>query len=331
MTRLRLSLACGDYDRTRPLVDGRVRPEGVDLTVLTLEPEEMFWRMLRHHEFDVSELSLSSYVVLASSAESPFVALPVFPSRMFRHGAVYVNRHAGIRQPSDLAGKKVGMGEYQLTANVWVRGILSEHYGVAIDSVSYVVGGLNQPGREEKLPLRLPPGIDLQPCPPGKALSEMLCSGELDAIYSPRPPDCWLAGHPAVDRLFSDVRSVEQSFYRKTSIFPIMHLVVIRNDVYRADKWLATSLTKAFDQALEISNQQLQRRWAALAVSLPWAFEELRETQALMGEQFWTYGLKGNYEVLETFCRYSFEQGLSATLMKPEQLFAPEALEVAVI
>ncbi len=329
MSRLPITLACGPYDRTRALATGRVEVEGVDLRYVTLEPEEAFFRMARHGEFEVSELSLSTYLITLAR-HAPFVAVPVFPSRMFRHSGIYVHVGSGIGQPADLRGARVGVAEYQLTANVWLRGILEEHHGVPVTSVRYRTGGLNQPGRVEKTAVDLPGGLDLEPIAPGTTLSELLATGAIDALYSPRAPDSYLARDPRVRRLFTDPRAEEIAYYRRSGIFPIMHVVVIRRDVYEANRWLARSLTKAFVAAKELALTEL-RRTAALSVTLPWLLAELQATTELLGDDFWPYGLARNEQVLTVFARYCHAQGLVDRRLRPDELFAPESLDEVLI
>jgi 4,5-dihydroxyphthalate decarboxylase len=326
MARLPITLACGGYDRTRALADGRVGVEGVDLTMLTLSPEETFFRMVRFEEFDVAELSLSTFV-LTIQQDAPFVAIPVFPSRAFRHNGIYVHSGAGIESPGQLVGRRVGVAEYQLTANVWIRGILADFHNVPVNSVRYVVGGLHQPGREEKVAIPgLPEGVEIIPSPAGRTLSEMLVSGEIDALYTPRVPRPFLDHDPHVRRLFPDVREVEENYYRLTQIFPIMHVVVIRREVYQRNRWLASSLAKAFAQSRDLAFQGLGET-AALPFVLPWVYDEIGRVQALMGEDYWSYGLNdANVLALRTFLRYSREQGLAAGEIEPRDLFAPETL-----
>jgi 4,5-dihydroxyphthalate decarboxylase len=323
-TPRRLALACNDYDRTRALRDGRVVPDGVELTYLPLVVEETFFRMMRHREFDVAELSLSSYVLSLDDADPPFVAIPVFPSRSFRHSSVYSTRDGAIREPADLAGGRVGLAEYQLTANVWIRGILAEHHGLPFDSVTYVTGGLEDPRRIEKRALDLPDKIRVERAPQGRCLAQMLDAGELDAIYSPRAPSTF--GQGRVVRLFDDVRSVERAYFEATRLFPIMHTIVLRRDLYEDARWLAQSLYKAFDAALGEVRAALHDT-TALRYSLPWLVAHAEETEALMGPNPWAYGLGGNVENLAAFLRYSHEQGLARKLRAPEELFAPETLE----
>jgi 4,5-dihydroxyphthalate decarboxylase len=324
MRRRRLALACWDYDRTRGLWDGRIAPEGIDLTYLALSPEETFFRMMRYREFDAAELSLSSYVLSLEADPPPFVAIPVFPSRAFRHSGIYVNAERGIREPGDLAGGRVGVAEYQLTANVWIRGILAERHGVPIDAVTYVTGGLEQPGRIEKYAVDLPERIRVERAPEGRTLSELLDAGEIDAIYSPRAPSTF--GNGRVVRLFADWPEAEKGYFRDTGIFPIMHVLAIRRELYEESPWIARSLYKAFDAALAEVRPQLHEV-AALKYALPWIAAHAEETEALMGPNPWAYGLEPNRDVLATFLRYSAEQGLARRPREPESLFVPESLE----
>lgn len=326
MSKLCLSLACWDYDRTRGLLDGRIPVDGIDLTYLNLPVEETFFRMLRYHEFDVAEMSLSSYVMSRFADPPPFIAIPVFPSRFFRHSCVYINRNSGIREPKDLVGKRVGTPEFQLTAGVWIRGILNDEYQVPVTSVTYFNGGEEQPGRHEKLKLDLPPAIQLQSIPEDKTLSAMLDSGDIDALYTARMPSTFLRGSGSVKRLFEDYPAVERDYFHRTKIFPIMHVVVIHSDVYEKHPWVAQSLYKAFVLAQREVYQELYQT-AALKFMLPWLTRHVEETRALMGEDFWPYGVERNVHVLETFLRYSYEQGLSERQLSPHELFAKETLE----
>ncbi len=326
MSNLKLSLGCWDYDRTRALMDGSVSPDGIDLTYLNMPVEETFFRMLRYREFDLAEMSLSSYTVSMQRAERPFVAIPVFPSRFFRHSCIYVHAGAGIRDPKDLIGKRVGVPEYQMTAPVWIRGILAEHYDVPVDSVTYMTGGEEEPNRDEKLKLDLPPNIKVHPIGPGQTLSQMLHSGEIDALHTARMPSSFLKGDGQVLRLFDNYVDVERSYYRATRHFPIMHTVAIRREVYEANRWIAQSLMKAFVEAQRRTYASL-RETAALKGMLPWFNAHVEDAIREMGDDYWPYGLKPNYATLETFLRYHHEQGLSGRRLKPEELFAPETLE----
>lgn len=326
MAKLNLTLGCWNYDRTSALLDGRVRPDGIDLNYLNLPVEETFFRMLRHQEFEVAEMSLSSYVMSLFRPEPPFVAIPVFPSRVFRHSCIFVHAGSGIREPQDLAGRRVGTPEYQMTAGVWIRGILADEYGVPADGVIYYTGGEEEPGRPEKQPLNLPERIRVRRIDATQTLSAMLADGEIDALYTARTPSTFRTRPDQVVRLFPQPLEVERDYFRRTRIFPIMHTVVIRRDVYEQHRWVAQSLTKAFRAAHQATYADLAET-AALKTMLPWLTVHVEETRREMGEDFWPYGLEANRHTLETFLRYSNEQGLSPERLAPEQLFAPESLE----
>ncbi|OPF83864.1 4,5-dihydroxyphthalate decarboxylase [Streptomyces antioxidans] len=327
--RLHLSFACGDYDRVRALQDGRVRPEGIDLTFLPLGVEETFYRQLRHREFDISELSLSSYAMTLDQDDPPFVALPVFPSRFFRHQSIYVNARSGIEQPADLVGKRVGTPEYQMTAGVWQRGILAEEYGVPVESVHYFTGGIEQPGRPEKLPLDLPATVKITAIGPGQTLSQMLADGELDAIYSASQPSC-MGRDPHIRHLFEDFPAVERDYYARTGIFPIMHVVAVRGTLVERHPWIARSLTKAFEESLRIAYDDLRYR-SALKVMLPWLQQHVTATAEALGEGWWDYGLEKNRTTLETFARYQHEQHLVSRRRTAEELVAASASDTFVL
>jgi ABC-type nitrate/sulfonate/bicarbonate transport system substrate-binding protein len=330
VARLNLTFACGDYDRTRALEEGVIRPDGIDLTYLRLPVEETFFRMLRHREFEVAEMSLSSYVVSLREDPAPFVALPVYTSRMFRHGSLYCHADAGIDSPRDLRGKVVGTPEYQLTACVWMRGILGDRHDVPFDSVSYVTGGQESTGRVEKAAVDLPDSVRLRRAPADRTLAAMLADGEIDALCTPRVPSPFAAGDPRVRRVFPDVVAAEKEYYAATGIFPIMHVVVVRRDVYERRPWVAQSLYKALLAAKDAAYRTLYDT-SALRFMLPWLTPQLEEARALLGEDYWSYGIEGNRTTLETFLRYHHEQGLSQRLWTPRELFAPEATESAVI
>lgn len=313
-----------------PLMDGRVSPDGIDLNFLNMPVEETFFRMLRHQEFEASEISLSSYVVSLHKPERPLIAIPVFPSRFFRHGSIYINADSGIVTPQDLIGKRVGCPEYQMTAPVWIRGILSDEYGVPAQSVTYFTGGEEAPNRVEKLKLSLPPEFDVRAIGPDKTLAAMLEAGEIDALYTARKPSCYGGPDGRVRRLFEDFQSVEADYFRRTGIFPIMHTVAMRRPVYAQDRWIAQSLLKACTAAKAITLQGLSET-AAMKAMLPWAVAHYEQAVGLMGADFWPYGFAANRQVIATFLRYSHEQGLSPYRMEPEEIFAPETLEAFVI
>ncbi|MBV9399372.1 MAG: hypothetical protein JO062_15415 [Bryobacterales bacterium] len=326
MSKLRLTLACWNYDRTRALLEGRIPIDGIDLNYLNLPVEETFFRMLRHREFDAAEMSLSSYTLSLFRDNPPFVAIPVFPSRFFRHSCLYINANGGICEPKDLIGKRIGNPEYQMTAPVWIRGIMSDEYAVPVASATYLSGGEEEPGRPEKLALNLPPEIRTASIPPNKTLSQMIETGEIDALYTARAPSTFRGGSGPVRRLFQDYQSIERAYFEKTKIFPIMHTVVIRRDVYEKNPWAAQSLYKAFAAAKKEAWADLHEM-AALKTMLPWLVQHVEDTEEIMGRDFWPYGLEPNEHVLSTFLRYSFEQGLSKRQLTPRELFAPESLE----
>ena len=326
MPKLRLTLACWDYDRTRALADGRVQPEGIDLNLLPLHVEETFFRMLRNREFDAAEMSLSSYTVSLTRQDPAFIAIPVFPSRFFRHSCIFVSAKSGITRPQDLVGKRIGVPEYQMTAPVWIRGILADEYGVDPASVTYLTGGEEEPGREEKLKLNLPERFKVTPIGPEQTLSAMLAEGEIDALHTARTPSTFYSRPEAVKRLFPDFVQVEKAYYRKTGLFPIMHVIALRRDVYEANRWIAQSLFKAFLEAQAIAYANLKVT-SAMTSMLPWQVAAVEEAVAELGADWWSYGFAKNRAVLDTFLRYHHEQGLSPRRLEPEALFAPETFE----
>ncbi len=326
MNKLRLTLSCWDYDRTRALADGSVRPQGIELNYLNLHVEETFFRMLRHREFDVAEMSLSSYAVSAARDDPPFIAIPVFPSRFFRQSCIFVCSRSGIREPKDLLGKRIGTPEYQMTAPVWIRGFLHDEYGVDPAAVEYFTGGEEEPGRDEKLKLDLPPKFKVRRIGPSQTLAQMIADGEIDALHTARIPSTFQSRPDAVRRLFENYVDVERAYYRKTRIFPIMHTVVIRRDVYRKNPWIAGSLFEAFVEAKQRVYENLYTT-SALTTMLPWQIAQVEEVRREMGDDWWPYGFGPNRNVLDTFLRYHHEQGLSKRRLQPEELFAPETLD----
>lgn len=325
MPDITLTLACEDYDRTRPLRDGSIKPEGIDLNYVTLAVEEIFWRMCRFEEFDVAELSMGAFLVAAAQGRRPFVAIPVFPSRTFRHRCVFVNSAAGIERPEDLRGKRIGVPEYTMTAAVWLRGLFLHEYGIKPEEIDWVQGGEEQPGRKDRVDFDVPPGIRLEVIQ-DKTLNEMLESGAIDALMSPRMPSCFLRGSPHVRRLFPDFKQAEMDYFRKTKIFPIMHVIVIRKEIYEKSRWIAQSLYKAFSEAKDLCFGQLYDS-NVLRISLPWTVAEYEETRALMGEEYWPYGFAPNQRVLETLHSYLLEQGLIKQKLDLESLFASSTRE----
>ena len=324
------TMACQAYDRMQPLRDSTVRLGGAELNYLDLPVEETFFRMVRYREFDIAELSLSTYVLTLAQG-APFVAVPVFPSRAFRHSGIYVRADSPVKDPADLAGATVGVPEYQITASVWIRGILAEHHGLPVPAVRYRTGGLDRPGRVEKLRLDLPPDVEVAPIDPADTLSQLLLDGGLDAVYSARNPGPFnTPGGGGLRRLFPDPAGVELAYHARTGIFPIMHTLVIRREVYEQHRWLARELVKACEQAKAVGLAGMGET-AALRYALPWLWAEVERTRAALGDDWWPYGLEANRETLATFLRYSHEQGLADRRYEPEELFAPETLSEVVV
>lgn len=325
MEKLHLTVACGDYDRTKTLQDGTVQPEGIRLNYLPLQAEEIFWRMGGHQEFDASEMSLSNQITMVSRGNAPFVAIPVFPSRFFRHSCIFINTDSGIKGPQDFKGKKIGAPEYSITAAVWIRDMLKDDHGVKTQEMEWFVGGQEEPGRKERVALKLPPEIKLSTIAADKTLNGMLESGEIHALISARAPSSFVQGSPKVRRLFPHYKEVEVDYYKRTKIFPIMHVLVIRKDIYEQHPWVARSLYKAFCEAKERAIKAMQFPTNTLALTLPWLFVEIEQLKQLFGPDWWPYGIEPNRHLLETLIRYMGEQGLTDKAVKVEEIFASNA------
>jgi len=309
---LPLTLAIHPYDHVRGLA-----PQGVDLTVLELPIEEIFFRFTKFLEWDASEMSFGKTVSLMSQASPGIMPIPVFPSRVFRHSAIYVSRNSGISKPKDLEGRRVGIPEWAQTAGIYCRGLLQHEYGVDLARIEWYQAGVHQPGRVEKVQLNLPKGVRITPVP-DKTLAQMLASGELDAAISARDP--------GGTRLFQNYLELEEAYFRKTRIYPIMHVIVLRRDVYERDRWVAMNLFKAFAETTRHSMQQLVDIGLS-HVPMPWVAEHARRWREIAGEDFWPYGIEPNRPTLEAFLQYAFEQGVAARHLKVEELFAPETRE----
>ncbi len=327
MSKIKLTVACWDYDRTRALQEGRVEVEGVELTYLPLRVEETFWRMLRYQEFEAAELSMGSYLMAREKGLPKLIAIPVFPSRAFRHSCIYINTGAGIKEPKDMAGKRVGVPEYQITMAIWARGILQHEYGVAPEQMKWFTGGEEHPGREDKIRHDLPKSIDIRPIGPDQTLSSMLERGEIDAMISAHMPSPFVRRAPKVGRLIPDFPNVEKDYYRRTKIFPIMHTVALREDFYQKHPWVAQSLVKAFAESKRLCQESMYE-FSALKYMLAWSIAEMEEERELFGGgELWPYGLEANRHVLETLVQYAHEQGLIKTRPDLKSLFAPNTLD----
>ena len=319
MANLRLSFACGPYDRTQALRDGTIRAEGIDLTYVALQPAEIFWRMLQFKEFDVAEMSLSNYTMTVASGDSPFIAIPVFPSRVFRHGYFFINTTKGIDKPQDLAGKRGGVPEYSMTAAVYMRGLLEHEYGVKPSQIDWLQG------RADRLQHKAPPGVRIAQAPAGVELGDLLERGELDFLMTANNPLSFRRGSPIVKRLFPNYRELEQDYYRRTKIYPIMHTVVIRKDVYERDPWVAQSLYAALCKAKEYCYRMLVETGSPKA-SFAWLQPMIEEEQRIIGKDWYPYGIGANRPSIDALLQYNHEQGLCERRLKLEELFAPSTL-----
>ncbi|HLK80995.1 MAG TPA: PhnD/SsuA/transferrin family substrate-binding protein [Xanthobacteraceae bacterium] len=337
MPDIPITVASGEYDRIRAIRDGVVKVEGCAVAYHVVEPNQLFARNLKNQEFDVSEMSFSTYIALRDQGKAHYTAIPVFLSRAFRHSAIFIRTGRGIASPADLKGKRVGTPEYFTTMLVWMRGLLSDEYGIKPSDLRWRIGPLEQPAR----PASLADGavalgaadIEIEAIPAGKSLAGMLAEGELDAVLSARPPSCFRqappdpslphgAGREAVARLFPDYRAAEQAYYRKAGVYPLMHAVGIRNTLAEQHPWMAGNLFKAFARAKDIAVADFAKL-SAFALTLPWIEAEYRATQAVLGEDIWPYGVAANRKAIETLCRYLHEQGFTKRRMTVDELFAP--------
>ena len=327
---LKLSLSVCDYDRTRAIFDGRAPIEGCDVTAINLEPEESFHRAFKFAEFDVTEVSMSSYTMTTARGDAHYIAIPAFVSRLFRHSSIYIRTDRGIARPQDLKGKTIGLPEYQMTANVWVRGILQDEYGVKPSDIKWRRGGLEEAGREERARINLPADVELVQVPNDRTLSRMLAAGEIDGLVSARAPSCFLRGAPNVGRLFPNYPEVEAAYFKKTRIFPIMHAIGIRRSLVEAHPWLAVSVYKAFVKAKQIAMEELGQI-GHLAVSLPWCVADYERARGALGADYWSYGATENRHVLEKLAQYSFDQGLSVRKLPFAEMFVPSTYDLSKI
>lgn len=330
MNKLRLSIAIGDYDRNRPLIDGSCAIDGVEPVVMTLTPEEMFYRAMRHEAFDICELSLSSHALRTARGDCSYVGVPAFVSRAFRHTSIIVRADSGIHEPADLRGRRVGIPEWQLTAIVWMRAILKDEYGVSASDIHWVRGGLEKPGRAEKVTIDLPEGVELSEIGPDETLRDMLASGEIDAFMGPRAPTSFTPDNAALRWLFEDPTAEAMAYYRKTGIFPIMHIIGVRKSLAEAHPWLPMAVQKGFEKSKDIALGQLEDT-SATKITLPFVEEQLRQAKALMGADFWPYGLGPNRKALDYFLEHHHAQGLSKRLVRVEELFHADSIDAHVI
>ena len=321
MDKVALTLAIGDYEHTRDLASGAVAVQGATLNVLALSPEETFFRFTHFREWEVSEMSMGKYVSLRSQEDASIAAIPVFPSRVFRHSMIYVREGGALERPEQLRGKRVGVPEWAQTAVIYARGYLAHQAGVPLDSVEWVQAGVNDAGRVEKVKLNLPSGVRLKP-EPGRTLNDMLLAGELDAVLSARPPKDFGRG---IRRLFADYAAAEEAYFKDTGVFPIMHVIAVKADVLAQHPWLAMNLYKAFEEAKRRSISRLSDITASHA-PLAWLAPYAERMKSLFGEDFWPYGLERNRKTLQAFVDFAFEQGVCHRRLALDELFPTQVL-----
>lgn len=319
MANRSITIGCRDYDHTRALADGRVKVDGADLKFINLSPpSQIFLRMLHEEAYDASEMSLSNYMIALGKGDRRFVAIPIFPSRVFRHSYIWVNTEAGIARPQDLKGKKIGIADYSMTALLFVRGLLHHQYAVAPEDIHWFRR------RSEHLSIEIPPGIRIDNIARDQSLDDLLETGELDALAVTSPPRAFLKGSPLVRRLFPDCRAVEAEYYRQTGIFPIMHLVVVQRALYERDPSIAVRLAQGFQTAKEMAFEAYEEGLS----SLPWLNLDLEYARQILGEDVYPYGVKNNLPTLEAAALYSQEQGLTTRRFAVSELFARETLDL---
>ncbi len=328
MAKMTLTLACAATDRSRPILDGRIEVPGCQIVPLPGEPEDIFRRALRDQAFDISEMSMGNHILATAKGTNRYIGIPVFLSRTFRHSAIYVRTDRGIRAPADLKGKRIGLTEFQQTASIWLRGILADEYGLDRRDVAWRTGPLDQPRATPGSRVDFSVDLDVEPIAAGDSLDSLLAKGELDAVFSTRPPRCFADTSAPVGRLFPDHRAAEIAYFKATGIFPIMHCLTVRRDVAEAHPWLPLELFRAFVAAKALSLGEL-KLVNTPRVALPWIADHLAETVAVLGPNPWPYGLGQNRAVLDAMIRYARSDGLVSGELAPEQLFHPSTLDAA--
>jgi 4,5-dihydroxyphthalate decarboxylase len=326
MADIKLTLAINDYDHVRDLAHGRVKADGIELTHLQLGVEEIFLRFSQNLEWEVSEMSFGMYTSAVSRGDAPFTGIPVFPSRVFRHSAIFVRADGKVKRAEDLADKRIGVPQWSQTATIYVRGWLTDTVGVPLRAVHWFQAGVNQAGRIDPARVRIPDGVRYTPVA-DKSLTDMLLAGEIDAIFTAHPPHAFEEGHPNVVRLFPDYQPVEEAYFAATGIYPIMHTVAIRRDAFDRNPWIARSLYKAFDEAKRRSAARLADITAS-QIALPWgyAYAERMAKRLFPGADYWPYGIAANRTTIEAFLKFCFDQGVAARHLRPEELYPKEAL-----
>jgi 4,5-dihydroxyphthalate decarboxylase len=329
MTALSLSFATWDHDRVMALHDGRVRVPGVTLNSVIAPTAKLFPLAVQGAEYDVTEMSISSYILQVSRGEGEYIALPAFISRAFRHAGFFARTGAGITSPADFAGKRIGVPEYQMTAALWMRGIMQDQYGVRASDVSWRTGALDEGIRRERLELKLPQGMVVDPIADGETLQQLLLDGQIDGLLAPKPPQAFLDGNPALTRLFPDFEAAEQAYYTQTGFFPIMHLIGVRKTLCEQHPWLPRALYDGLVAAKAVAMDRLKAVWLGNSnrLSLPWLGPVMERTIATMGADYWRYGFTANQAELDAVCRYSVSQFLSERAVDPRDLFHPSVLD----
>ncbi|MPZ55934.1 MAG: ABC transporter substrate-binding protein [Rhizobiales bacterium] len=323
MHRVPLSIATTDYDHFRDFRTGAVQAEGIAHTWSMLGHHEVFARFTFNREWDAAELSFAKFMAQVTRRDSDIIGLPVVCSRLFRFSSFYVNTKSGIKTPQDLKGKLVGSPEWAHTAAVYMRGWLGDEHRVMLPDIHWVQAGANEAGRVEKVELNLPQGVRLTRVA-DKSLSELLAHGEIDCAIIARPPDCFRNNHPDVVRLFPDFWAMEEDYYAKTKVWPIMHIIALQRRVLDANPWIARNLYNAFLESKRRSVERLMDP-AVSRYPLPWLPTYARKMSGLMGGDPFPYGIDENRSTLEQFCRYTYEQGIAHRLAKPEEIF-PEGV-----
>ncbi len=322
MSKLPLSMAMSNYDHVSDVMNGRIHPEGIELTAMELPVEEIFFRMFSFLEWDVSEFSMAKYVSLVAANKAPFWAIPVFPSRVFRQSAFYVATRSGIKTPADMAGRRIGIPEWAQTAGVYARSYLQHQCGMDLKDIHWVQSGVNEAGRSEKVSLSLPAGIEIETVQ-DRSLNDLLLNGDIDGLISAREPASFLKKDPRIARLWPDYRSIEETYYTETGIFPIMHAVVIKKATFERHPWIAMNLFRAFEQAKTASLQRLSSIVNS-RVAIPWSHSAVERARTLFGEDMWPYGIEANRRTLEAFVQFCFEQGVTGRKIDISELFPPE-------
>jgi 4,5-dihydroxyphthalate decarboxylase len=323
-TLLNVTLATWDHDRAQAIIDGRVGIKGCALDCSSHPTTILFPLAVNGAKYDITEMSLSSYIMQVSSKTSEYTAIPVFLSRAFRHSGFYIRTGSGIKIPKDLEGRTVGVPEYQMTAALWLRGILASEYGIDLSTIKYRTGGLDGGVRVERLPLDLPSSFEVEPISDGENLNDLLLSGELDALFSPKVPHSFIVGDSRIERLFTNFGDVERAYYKKTGFFPIMHTIGIRTKLLNKNPWLAQAVFDAFVEARDIAINRLNDIWLGSAnrISLPWMHETMEMTRDVMGQNYWSYGIEANWAQIDWMCQQSVDQYLAKNRLQPEDLFA---------